>query len=99
MLELALPRPFAVRQDALLMPRTERSKRQASSPADDATIVERLRDGDEAAFAELIDRYGMTMLRVAQMYVSDRASRGGGRAGDLARGAQRDRPASRAARA
>jgi RNA polymerase sigma-70 factor, ECF subfamily len=37
-------------------------------------IVERLRNGDESAFMELIDRYGMTMLRVAQMYVRDRAT-------------------------
>ena len=30
--------------------------------------------GDESAFAELIDTYGATMLRVAQMYVRDRAT-------------------------
>jgi len=42
--------------------------------AGDADIVARLRDGDESAFAELIDRYGPTMLRVAQMYVRDRAT-------------------------
>ena len=37
-------------------------------------LVQRLREGDEPAFAELIDMYGATMLRVAQMYVRDRAS-------------------------
>ena len=37
-------------------------------------LVQRLRDGDESAFAELIDRYGATMLRVAQVYVRDRAT-------------------------
>jgi RNA polymerase sigma-70 factor, ECF subfamily len=37
-------------------------------------LVQRLRDGDESAFAELIDAYGATMLRVAQMFVRDRAS-------------------------
>jgi RNA polymerase sigma-70 factor, ECF subfamily len=37
-------------------------------------LVQRLRDGDESAFAELIDMYGATMLRVAQMYVRDRGS-------------------------
>jgi RNA polymerase sigma-70 factor (ECF subfamily) len=37
-------------------------------------LVQRLRDGDESAFAELIDTYGATMLRVAQMFVRDRAS-------------------------
>jgi RNA polymerase sigma-70 factor, ECF subfamily len=40
----------------------------------DHELVERLREGDESAFAELIDAYGGTMLRVAQMYVRDRAS-------------------------
>jgi RNA polymerase sigma-70 factor, ECF subfamily len=40
----------------------------------DHELVERLREGDESAFAELIDAYGATMLRVAQMYVRDRAS-------------------------
>src|SRR3954470_20263731 len=37
-------------------------------------LVQRLRDGDETAFAELIDAYGATMLRVAQMFVRDRAT-------------------------
>lgn len=32
-----------------------------------------MRAGDEAAFAELIDRLGAPMLRVAQLYVHDRA--------------------------
>jgi RNA polymerase sigma-70 factor (ECF subfamily) len=41
---------------------------------EDHELVQRLRDGDESAFVELIDRYGATMLRVAQMYVRDRAS-------------------------
>ena len=41
---------------------------------EDHELVQRLRDGDENAFAELIDRYGATMLRVAQMYVRDRAT-------------------------
>jgi RNA polymerase sigma-70 factor, ECF subfamily len=41
---------------------------------EDHELVQRLRDGDESAFAELIDRYGMTMLRVAQMYVRDRGT-------------------------
>jgi RNA polymerase sigma-70 factor (ECF subfamily) len=40
----------------------------------DHELVERLRAGDESAFAELIDAYGAMMLRVAQMYVRDRAS-------------------------
>jgi RNA polymerase sigma-70 factor (ECF subfamily) len=41
---------------------------------EDHELVQRLREGDESAFAELIDRYGTTMVRVAQMYVKDRAS-------------------------
>ena len=41
---------------------------------EDHELVQRLRDRDESAFVELIDRYGATMLRVAQMYVRDRAS-------------------------
>src|SRR5206468_12707343 len=40
----------------------------------DNELVQRLRDGDESAFAELIDGYRATMLRVAQMYVRDRAT-------------------------
>jgi RNA polymerase sigma-70 factor, ECF subfamily len=35
--------------------------------------VEQLRAGDEAAFRELLRRYGPSMLRVAMMYVSTRA--------------------------
>ena len=41
---------------------------------EDHELVERLREGDESAFAELIDRYGTTMIRVAQMYVRDRGT-------------------------
>ena len=42
-------------------------------PADDARLVEGLRARDEAAFREVMRRYGSAMLRVAQMYVSSRA--------------------------
>jgi RNA polymerase sigma-70 factor, ECF subfamily len=41
---------------------------------EDHELVQQLREGDESAFAELIDRYGATMVRVAQMYVRDRAT-------------------------
>jgi RNA polymerase sigma-70 factor, ECF subfamily len=41
--------------------------------SEDAELVERLRAGDEAAFAMLVHDYGGAMLRVAQMYVSSRA--------------------------
>lgn len=39
----------------------------------DAALVDGLRAGDEAAFAELMRIYGVGMLRVAQMYVPSRA--------------------------
>ena len=35
--------------------------------------MKRLRQGDEAAFGELVDRYHSTLLRVAQSFVSSRA--------------------------
>jgi RNA polymerase sigma-70 factor, ECF subfamily len=41
---------------------------------EDHELVQRLRDGDESAFAQLIDLYGPTMIRVAQMYVRDKAT-------------------------
>src|SRR5438552_3516744 len=44
-------------------------------PATDADLhlLERLRAGDEEAFAELVRRYSASLLRVAQLYVSSRA--------------------------
>ena len=36
-------------------------------------LVRSLRDGDESAFAALVDAYGATMMRVARLYVRDRA--------------------------
>jgi len=45
-----------------------------TSPAvDDATLVERLRAGDEAAFVELVKRYQARMLRLAEATVGSRA--------------------------
>jgi len=41
---------------------------------DDATIVARLRAGDEAMFAELLDGWSQGMLRAARAYVSTVAS-------------------------
>jgi RNA polymerase sigma-70 factor (ECF subfamily) len=40
---------------------------------DDAALVERLRDGDEAAFMDLVERLQPAMLRIARMYVSTQA--------------------------
>jgi RNA polymerase sigma-70 factor (ECF subfamily) len=42
------------------------------SPAE-AELVQALRDGDERAFARLVDMYGASMLRVARLYVRDQA--------------------------
>jgi RNA polymerase sigma-70 factor, ECF subfamily len=41
--------------------------------AEDARLVEGLRNGEEAAFRAVMREYGGAMLRVAQMYVSSRA--------------------------
>jgi RNA polymerase sigma-70 factor, ECF subfamily len=40
---------------------------------EDAGLLQRLRDGDEAAFTALVDKYGPSLLRVARMYVSSQA--------------------------
>jgi RNA polymerase sigma-70 factor (ECF subfamily) len=39
----------------------------------DDELLQRLRAGDEAAFMDLVDRYGPLMLRIALMHVSSRA--------------------------
>lgn len=39
----------------------------------DASLVRRLRDGDEQAFADLVARYHSSMLRLALSFVSSRA--------------------------
>ena len=42
-------------------------------PRPDAEIVRALKRGDESVFAELVDAYSAGLLRMAQMYVRDRA--------------------------
>jgi RNA polymerase sigma-70 factor (ECF subfamily) len=42
--------------------------------ASDADLVERLRDRDEAAFMELVDRYHQSLVRLAMSFVSSRAA-------------------------
>jgi len=42
--------------------------------ADEAQLVEALRAGDEAAFMFLVDRYQAALVRLALMYVADRAA-------------------------
>jgi RNA polymerase sigma-70 factor (ECF subfamily) len=46
---------------------------KARTESADEDLVTQLRAGDEAAFSELIDRYGASMLRVARLHVRDRA--------------------------
>jgi RNA polymerase sigma-70 factor (ECF subfamily) len=41
----------------------------SSAPADDQSLVERARDGDEDAFAVLVRRYSPMLMRLARMYV------------------------------
>lgn len=45
----------------------------AAASEDDARLVAALRAGDEAAFMRLVDRYHGAMLRLAQVYVPQRA--------------------------
>jgi RNA polymerase sigma-70 factor, ECF subfamily len=45
-----------------------------SRAVEEARLVEGLRAGDEEAFRALLRAYGNSMLRVAQMYVSNRAA-------------------------
>ena len=40
----------------------------------EAVLLNRLRSGDEAAFAQLVDRWSPVMLRVARSYVANRQS-------------------------
>ncbi len=47
---------------------------QPGASAEDWRLVERLRQGDEAAFAELIDQYHSSLLRLALAYVPDQAA-------------------------
>ena len=45
----------------------------ALAPDPDGPLLARLRQGDERAFATLVDRYATSMLRVALLYVPSRA--------------------------
>jgi len=43
------------------------------APDEDASLLDALRVGDERAFEALVDRYGPSLLRLAQLYVSSRS--------------------------
>jgi RNA polymerase sigma-70 factor (ECF subfamily) len=45
----------------------------AQPPVEERRLVDALRAGDESAFASLVQEYGPSMLRVARMFVSNRA--------------------------
>ncbi|HEX5501028.1 MAG TPA: sigma factor, partial [Thermomicrobiales bacterium] len=42
--------------------------------ADEAALLAALRDGDEAAFAALVERHHAALVRLAALYVADRAA-------------------------
>ena len=44
----------------------------SASGADEAQLIAALRDGDEEAFAHLVDRYHASMVRVARAYVASK---------------------------
>ncbi len=46
---------------------------ESPDPTDDARLIAALRRGDDAAFVTLVDRYHATLVRLAAMYVRDRA--------------------------
>jgi RNA polymerase sigma-70 factor (ECF subfamily) len=46
---------------------------EAGRASDERALVAAIRAGDESAFEQLVMRYGATMLRVAGLYVRDRA--------------------------
>ncbi|MFN2612665.1 MAG: RNA polymerase sigma factor, partial [Solirubrobacterales bacterium] len=47
---------------------------QPTSPPGDSELVARLRAGEEAAFVELVERYGNSLLGIARLHVRDRAA-------------------------
>jgi RNA polymerase sigma-70 factor (ECF subfamily) len=49
----------------------DKSARPFAISSEDQHLLEALRQGDESAFTILIDRYYMSMLRIATLYVSD----------------------------
>lgn len=64
----------ASRQAACVMASSETTERRGAAPDPDAALLARLRAGDEAAFATLVDRYGPLLRRVARMHVRSEAA-------------------------
>lgn len=50
------------------------ARTNSGMPPDESRLIDSLRRRDEAAFALLVDRYHVTLIRLAQMYVPDRAA-------------------------
>jgi RNA polymerase sigma-70 factor, ECF subfamily len=61
--------PMARFGERMAAPATQGS----TEAADDDRLVAALREGDEDAFAEIVERYQPALLRVARMYARDRA--------------------------
>lgn len=57
-----------------LSARARQGADSSSAHPDDAALVNRLLDGDEAAFNGLVEQYHGRLLRLALVFVSDRAS-------------------------
>lgn len=55
-------------------PVTDRARPLLGAAPEDAALVERLLAGDEATFTDLVERYHGRLLRLALVFVSDRAS-------------------------
>src|SRR5512133_922998 len=70
MTSIALQRAWAGREYTPLMSWLRERLGRSDTESE---LVRRLRNGDEGAFAQLVDEYGPTMLRVARLYVRDRA--------------------------
>lgn len=68
---MALPEHATVGGQSVAAP--DRDAGEVVTSAEDMALVQALRAGDEAAFATLVKRYNGALLRLALMYVHDRA--------------------------
>jgi RNA polymerase sigma-70 factor, ECF subfamily len=65
--------PVVIGRPAVSTTSSARPVRGTFPAVNELALVASLRDGDERAFAELVDRHGAGMLRLARIYVRDRA--------------------------